>query len=246
MARFLASVLVVAAGSVSASGNPPQKERSVGDDEKEVRAVVQAVRSATLKRDATALKPLLADTFTGLTPVGSRFDKAGWLDGVAKGTLLSAHKADEMEELGEELTIHGSTVATVTNLWRFRIAATKRDYCLQGRAVYARLGEGWQLVSNQGSMLHDGPLVTVSQDGLTGKYAIEGGGTYTISKTGRTLFGQRSAMPQKSPIFETADGGFEGPLGRWQFTFHREGDGKVTGLTFRSDGKDRWRAKKVE
>lgn len=95
-------------------------------------------------------------------------------------------------------------------------------------------------------MLHDGPLVAVRHDGLVGRYEIEGGGTYTVIKVGRTLFGQRSGLPQRSPIFETVGGGFEGPLGRWQFVFHRDGEGRVTGMTFRSDGNDRWRAKKVE
>jgi hypothetical protein len=189
---------------------------------------------------------LLADTFSGLTPVGTQLDRDAWLDGVVKGTLLAAHKADEMEDLGEEFAVRGPGVATHTSLWRFRVAATQRDYCLQGRAVYAKLDGQWQVVSNQGSMIHDGTLVAVSHDGLTGKYEIEGGGTYTISRTGRTLFGQRSGLPQKSPIFETAGGGFEGPLGRWRFTFHKDGAGRVSGLTFSSDGKDRWRAKKVE
>jgi len=246
MAQSLAVVLFAVACPALAAEDPPSKDRPSSDAKAEVRAAARAVREATLKRDAAALKPLLADTFSGLTPVGTRLDRDGWLDGVAKGSLLAAHKADEMEELVDDLTVHAPGLATHTSLWRFRVAATKRDYCLQGRAVYAKLDGRWQVVSNQGSMLHDAPLAAVRHDGLAGKYEIEGGGTYTVIKVGRTLFGQRSGMPQRSPIFETVGGGFEGPLGRWQFVFHRDGAGRVTGLTFRSDGNDRWRATKVE
>jgi hypothetical protein len=124
------------------------------------------------------------------------------------------------------------------------MAATGRDVCLQNRRVFARLDGAWRVISSQGSLIHDGPLAAVNHDGVTGKY--EGGGTYVITETGRTLFGQRSPMPRKSPLFETADGGFEGPLGRWKFTVHKDDKGRVTGLTFSSDGKDRWHAKKIE
>src|SRR5690242_7912826 len=120
----LAPVLFAIACSAWAAGDPPPKERSPSDAEREVRAAARAIREATLKRDAAALRPLLADTFTGLTPVGTRLDRDGWLDGVARGTLLSAHRADEMEDMGAELIVHGPAVATHTSLWRFRVAAT--------------------------------------------------------------------------------------------------------------------------
>ena len=56
----------------------------------------------------------------------------------------------------------------------------------------------------EGRHNHDGPLVEAKHDGLVGKFKIEGGGTYTVTEAGRTLFGLRSGMPQKSPIFEAA------------------------------------------
>jgi hypothetical protein len=126
MARSFALVLFAAACAARAAEDPPPKGRPPSDAEADVRAAARAVREATLRRDAAALKPLLADTFSGLTPVDTRLDRDGWLDGVAKGTLLAAHKADEMEDLGDDLTVHAPGVATHTSLWRFRIAATNR------------------------------------------------------------------------------------------------------------------------
>jgi hypothetical protein len=89
MTRFLAPVLFVVACLAQAAGNPPPKEPPQSDSEKEVRAVARAVREATARRDGAALKPLLADTFTGLTPVGTRYDRAEWVEGVTKGGLLA-------------------------------------------------------------------------------------------------------------------------------------------------------------
>jgi len=198
MKRFLAPVLFLVASLSWAGETPSPKDRSLSDAENEVRAAVRAVREATAKRDRAALERLLTDTFTGLMPVGSRHDRAEWIDRLAKGNLLMTQKADETEELGEELTLHAAMAATHTTLWRFQVAATKRDVCLQNRTVYAKLAGEWRVISSQGSMIHDGPLVAVSHDGLTGKYEIEGGGTYTVTKTGRTLFGLRSGL-QESP-----------------------------------------------
>ena len=236
---------VVVAGVAGPDSPGPGKEGAPAGVEKEVRAALQDFRDATAKADKAALDRLLADGFTGLQPVGTSYDRAGWIELVAKGGF-AFQRADDAERLDDTLTVHGAVAAAHTVLNRYRVAARKRDLCLQTRTILAKLDGRWRVISVQGSLIHDGPLVEVNYDGVVGKYDIEGGGTYTVTKVGRTLFGQRSGLPQKSPIFEAAGGGFEGPLGRWKLTFHRDDQERMTRLTFSSDGKDLWRAKKAD
>lgn len=234
---------MVVAGVAAQDPPGPGKDRSPAAVETAVRAALQDFREATAKADKATLERLLADSFTGLQPVGTSYGRAGWIDLVGKGGF-AFQKADETEQLGDALTVHGAVAATHTTLSRYRMAARKRDLCIQTRTVLAKLDGRWLVISVQGSTIHDGPLVEAKHDGLVGMYEIEGGGTYTVTATGKTLFGQRSGLPQKSPIFESADGGFEGPLGRWKITCQKDPSGTVTGLAFSSDGKEMWRARR--
>ena len=235
---------VVVAGA-AAQGSPGlMKSQAASNVEMEVRTALQHYLEAMAKSDTAALKRLLAESFSGLHAIGTNYDRSGWIDLVAKGDFL--FQKGDATALEDQLTIHGDAAAAHTALNRYALVAEKRDVCVQTRTVLAKLDGEWRVVSVQGSLIHDGPLLETSHAGLTGKYEIEGSPTYTVTEIGRTLFGQLSMHSKPSPIFEAADGGFEGPLGRWQFTFLKDDKGQVTALTFRIDGKQLWRARRIE
>jgi hypothetical protein len=205
-------------------------------------AAVEALQSALGAGDVSRLENLLTVNFTAVMPVGTELDRERWLEGVGSGTLLSSQKADEAEILWERTTTHGPGIASYTSMRRFRVRTTNRDFTILTRMIFLQDGDSWLLASSQGSMIHDGPLVDRNA-GIVGEYQLPEGGSYRIELRGRTLFGRMGSW-DLSPIFETRDG-YEGPLGRWKFEFHRDENWAVIGMTFTSDGSPRWTARKV-
>ena len=52
------------------------------------------------------------------TPVGTSLDRAAWIEQIGQGGM-GFQRADETEELGEDLKVHGTAAATRTTLSRF-------------------------------------------------------------------------------------------------------------------------------
>jgi hypothetical protein len=167
-----------------------------------------------------------------------------WIDKVTKGEL-TLHKAEEHEELEHDVAFPGASVAIVTTLARYRQAEAKRDTCLRTRTVLLKQDGTWRAVSGQTTLVHDGPLVELSHKGLVGKYEIDGGRTWEVTKTGRTLFGS-TPWGAKMPMFVAPGGWFEGPLGRARIDFQRDEQGHVAGATLSGEGKVVWEAKRAQ
>lgn len=98
----------------------------------------------------------------------------------------------------------------------------------------------------QQTQLHDRPIVTASHDGAIGRYALDAGRAFVISRVGTTLFATPPAGPARVPLFETRDGGLIGPGDEFVYTFQRDASGRATWVTMTGYGKPVWTAKRVE
>ena len=214
------------------------------DLEREVRAFSDAVRAATATRDRAAIERLYDPSFTALLPTGLIQNRDGWISDIQRGTLAAQRFADQ-EQLDERLTLHGSTGATHTVITRYTDPVIKRDVALATRTVYARIDGEWRVISNQGSALHNGPLVTANHSGIPGTYRIDGNRTLTIVKTGRTLFAKVPALGADTPLFDLPEDEFVAP-GDFRYKFTRDASGRATGVTMSRFGKPAWSATRVE
>jgi ketosteroid isomerase-like protein len=248
--RFLGALVLLSLASAAAPGPATPgvpgaaKDRPQSDAEREVLAAIKAFGEAAAKRDRAAVERYYAPGFTMVPRNGMVDSREVWVEKVMKGEL-TLHKADEHEELEQDVALPGPGLAVVTMLARYRQTDAKRDTCLRTRTVLLKQDGQWRAVSGQTTLLHDGPLVELSHEGLVGKYEIEGARRWEVTQTGRTLFGS-TPWGTRMPMFETPGGSFEGPLGRSRFDFQRDDRGRATGVTFSGEGKVLWRAKRVD
>ena len=251
--KRLGSLVVLAlasAGWVVPQAPPPS------DAERKIASIHHSGRrSDGHPRFRAALERLHAATFTAITPTGAVYDRAGWIDLVAQGGL-AVQKTDDEEQFEEDLTMHASGIAARTTFARFRFSSRKRDVAMKNRIVYARLDGEWRVISSQASLLHDGPLIAVANDAVVGRYALDNGRTVTVTKSGRTFFATLPTLrPARTPIFETAEGHFIGAGGFYYAFIKSESKGRDSGtdphgriaaVTLTRDGKELWRATRVE
>jgi hypothetical protein len=203
------------------------------------------MQDAVARVDTTTLERLVAPDFTSVGREGYPGSRASFLKQMASGALR-IQKAESTEQVEDELVMSGTRAATRTTMLRFQLPATGRDVCVKARFVYARLDDGWRLISLQETQLHDGPIVTSSYDDVVGTYEVAGGRSFMIAKKGRTLFG---TVPREPPVtyalFETPDGDLVGPGGEFAYRLERDASNRVTAVTMTRYGKQMWRATRI-
>ena len=217
-------------------------QQNSSDVERDVKAFMRTFQDATTQKDRARLERMVAPDFTAIDRAGLVRNRAVWIDAVASGAMLT--QMSEAEELADDLAVFGDSAATRTTLVRFRDRVRERDICVKTRTVYARVDREWRVISTQQTLLHDGPIVTTSYDGVVGKYVLDNGRAFTIAKVGRTLFATLPTGVSDVPLFETPSGGLVGPGGEFVYTFERDASGRAIALTMTRYGKPVWRGKR--
>jgi hypothetical protein len=235
--RATGFVIALAYAAVPAAAQAPEIER-------EVLEFIRTFQNASAKKDRVQLERLIAPAFTAIDRAGTVRNRAVWIEQLASGAMLT--QKGDAEELSDDLAVFATTAAARTTVNRHPDVARQRDICTSTRTVYAKLEGEWRVISMQQTQLHDGPIVTASYDGVIGRYALDAGRAFVISRVGKTLFGTPPAGPARVPLFETPDGGLVGPGGEFVYTFQRDPGGRATSVTMTRYGKPLWSAKRVD
>lgn len=120
--------------------------------EEEVREVERGLVASILRRDSGALRRILADELTAITPLGELLGKSQMAGGVEDEDLVN-----ESIETGEiAVRVYGET-AVVTGRAQVKSRYKERDFTGAYRytRVYARRPEGWLLVAYQATRIAD-------------------------------------------------------------------------------------------
>ena len=120
-----------------------------------------------------------------------------------------------------------------------------------GQVIHARyrstdtwlLADGhWQMIASEVIALRDDPpavdLAPTSLDAYVGRYALTAAVTYTITRDGTTLRGQRTGRNEEALKVEVADVLFVPGQPRLRKIFKRDSAGRVTGFVERRETWD--------
>jgi hypothetical protein len=201
--------------------------------------ITQELLDAISRGDQDVWSHYLADECVFTTEDGETLTKKEMIDQIHplppgySGTLKMANpKARDYGFMAvisydamETEQIHGQTLAT-----RYHTTDT-----------YLYRSGHWQMVASQGlAVPRDPPLAAVDPkvyDAYIGTYQLAPEVTYTVTREGAKLFGQRSGRPREELLPEAVDRFFRHGA-RGVKIFVREKDGRVERLLDRRDGND--------
>ncbi|HEY3041895.1 MAG TPA: DUF4440 domain-containing protein [Pyrinomonadaceae bacterium] len=242
MKQLILAMIFVACAAATSGGQPLTRDSKA---EQEVEATEREFLDALAQSDRAALERLLAEGFTFIHASGQLDTKKQYIDFAAAG-LLGRQRA-ETERINEPWRIYAGHTAVRQS------RAVLSGLPLRNTAVYAKVGERWQLVSLQSTRLPVRPKAAAVDrrlyDSYVGEYEIGGGRSLIVSKEGEILIGRVPLRP-KFELIPKSETEFirhndEGGYGD-EIEFIREADGRVTHAVLRDGDQEIWRAKKVK
>lgn len=210
--------------------------------EAEVEAAFQAIQTAAKNKDLSALQRLVDEGFVMFHGYGPSEPRDTWLKLIAAGRL--ARQTAEVKESNTRIRLFGDT-AVRSGIVRFRRADLNQDTWLQGTAAFIRRGGAWRAISQQSTLLHEGPIVQVS--GLqeyAGTYAIPNRDGFTV-KDAQDYLALKWTTGAEMPLIPLGGDRFVSAYGS-TMTFERDAAGKVDGVVRHgSGGRELFRAKRL-
>ncbi len=238
---ILTILLVTCAVSTSSSQSLTPDSKA----EHEVEAVEREFLDALARSDRAALERLLAEDFTFIHASGQLDTRKQYIDFAAAGLL--GRQRGETERINQPWRIYAGHTAVRQS------RAVLSGLPLRNTAVYAKVGERWQLVSLQSTSLPVRPkAVAIDRriyDSYVGEYEIGRDRSLIISQEGGILIGRVPLRP-KFELIPKSETEFirhndEGGYGD-EIVFIRDADGRVTHAVLRDGDQEIWRARKIK
>ncbi len=242
----LSSLMTVSAQTAAPPGQAAAQEA-------EVRAFIREVDAALKTRDRSALERVISEGFTHLHSTGNLETRQSFIDRAAAGSLMSQRvPADSLEDT---VRIYDGRTALRTTKTRARVPQQNREPVemnVRSIDVYVKIDGHWLWVSEQSTPLPVRPRA-VAVDARTiaayvGAYEIDATRSLVVSTDGSILKAvatgrQPVELIPRSPrefAWFNPDVNVQAEL-----AFIVDAADRVTGVVFRQDGQEIWRAKKV-
>lgn len=215
-------------------------------DEDDVRAARTAIVDAAKAKDRAALEPWLASDFTFIHGRGNVVDRTQYLaDATAKGPQPTIESTDE------KLTVYDGRTAVFVS--RGNIKTTDTETNVRSTQVFVKNHDRWQWVLGQQTLLPVRPkAVAVDAKALEaygGTYRLKAGRLIVVVRRGDTLFVEISGRKPGELIPRGGDEfvWFNPEVNADAvFVFHRDANGKVRDVAFLQDGREGWRAQRID
>ena len=252
MKRITLAIVLLVMGSVVVHGQVSSQPRPQETKaEQEVRAVRQGLVDAGRRKDRAAYERLLAEGFTFVHSTGGMETRQEYIDHAVSGSQLF-QRADS-ETLTEQINVYeGRTAVWLSHsVWRNR--NDNSETILRSTNVFIKTAGRWQWAAGQSTRLPSRPKAAAIERNLykdyAGQFEVGVGRTLTVTAEGETLrglvtgFQPAELIPQSATEFVWFNPDYNVYS---QIVFIRDEDGHVTHATFRRDGREVWRAKKVK
>ena len=235
MKRGLSLAIVFAVHATAK--NPAAAQEDVA---RVLKAQTQELLNAVSSGDAHVWDRYLDADVVYLSEDGSRKTKA---DLVREITPLPKGISGSITVSSFEVRLHGTTaIATHNDLESENYFGHPLKAEYRTTDTWIRTAQGWRLVASQvHAQLIDPPaihLAPATLDEYVGGYRLNTEITYTISRQGDTLAGERSGRPSQALGIEAMDVMFVAGQPRSRKIFLRSRDGRVIGFVDRREGRD--------
>ncbi|MGN6182463.1 MAG: DUF4440 domain-containing protein [Thermoanaerobaculia bacterium] len=214
-------------------------------DEDDVRAARNAIVDAAKAKDRAALEKWLADDFTFVHGRGNLLDRAQYL---AETTGKSASPIIDSKD--EKLTIYGGHTAILVSRANMRTAETETN--VRATQVFVKKGDRWQWVMGQSTLLPVRPRAASIDakllDVYAGSYRVKAGRIVSVYRKDDGLFveiagrkpGELIPRNDVEFVWFNPDANVDAT-----FTFVRDENGRAKELVFKQDGREGWRAERI-
>jgi hypothetical protein len=202
---------------------------------------------AQKRGDRVVLEQLISDSFYFVHSTGVVTRKKDFID----RTVAQAGKQPDIIFLDDELHIYGNTAVWLTRSVSTTVDGTEINF--RSTDVLVKNKANWQWVSVHSSKLSTRPKgINLSEDSLknyVGSYQINAERTFTVTEEKGNLIGQAPGLRQKDliPVSSTEFVWFSPESNvDMHILFLRDETGKVKQAALKSDGKEAWRAMKLD
>ena len=230
-----------------------QVSKQEGQTEQELRAFQRELIDAHKTRDREALERMIGAGFIFIHTTGNWETRQEYIENAAAGALRSQSPDMQFNRRDEELRVYEGHTARLSYLVRFVSQGVES----QGRHVdvFTKVAGRWQWVFAESTRLAPRPAAVAIDprvyDRYVGQYEIGGGRTFTVLKEGNSLKALTTgrAPGELIPKSETEFTWFNPEMnvqGNAEVVFIRDETGRVSHATFRINGQEAWRAKKVK
>ncbi|HEX2834696.1 MAG TPA: DUF4440 domain-containing protein [Thermoanaerobaculia bacterium] len=219
-------------------------------DEDDVRAARTAIVEAAKAKDRAALEPWLASDFTFIHGRGNVLDRAQYLaEATARGPQPAIESSDE------KLTIYGGHTAVLVS--RGNIRTTDTETNVRSTQIFVKSDDKhdsrWQWVFGQQTLLPVRPKAAAidpkTLEAYAGTYRLKAGRLIVVFRRGDSLFVEISGrkpgelIPREGDEFLWFNPDVNAEA---VFVFHRDANGKIKDVAFLQDGREGWRAQRID
>jgi hypothetical protein len=206
----------------------------------EIEEVYRRIDAAIVKRDRTALQPLLDPSFTFIHANGAVDAGPIFLHRVAAGTAMNRQRTNDVADFDPTWTLYGDRTAIRRSRVRFRFKQRNVEIWMIQSRVFVKTDQ-WRMALYHGTRVHSGSIVDADlYRNIEGTYTTESGGRLVLSWHGGGILVKWPDTGTTTQIFPVAESEFED--GYRKLNFAVGPDGRVESVVASEDQQSVLRA----